>query len=161
MQLQVQEVCALSGAVALVSGRHSEDALRDARNALKASGLRGTAARLAVFQHMLAARRPQSHSDVSAALHFHGFDAATIYRNLIELTRARILDRVDLGDHVWRFEKIRSVNRKQRTHPHFVCNDCGGVSCLEDGDVPLAGMRRTARIAEISAITVKGRCRSC
>lgn len=147
--------------MAVSTVKSQPDAFSDARKALKALGLRGTAARLAVFQHMLFARGPQSHADVSVALRPRGFDSATIYRNLIELTKARILERVDLGDHVWRFEKTRNVNRKPKTHPHFVCDDCGSVACLDDGDVQISRVRSTRGVAEISAVTVKGRCSSC
>ena len=147
--------------MAVSTVRSRPDAIGDARKALRALGLRGTAARLAVFQHMLSAGGPQSHSDVSSALRSRGFDSATIYRNLIDLTKARVLERVDLGDHVWRFEKTRSANRKPKTHPHFVCDDCGSVACLDDGDVQISRVRSTRRVAEISAITVKGRCSSC
>jgi len=130
---------------------------------LKGLRVRGTAARLAVLAHMLAAPGPESHSDVSEALQPQGFDSATIYRNLIELAKLGVLSRVDLGDHRWRFEKTGNRRAGRSTHPHFICNDCGSVSCLDDADVTLSSRRGIAkdRVAEVSAITLKGRCRSC
>ncbi len=135
--------------------------LQQARTALRAAGLRGTVARLAVLQRLLAAQVPQSHSDVYIALRTRGFDSATIYRNLMELTRARLLTRVDVGDHVWRFEKTPGTRTSRATHPHFVCDECGSVACLDDGDVRVSRRRRNERVAQISSITVKGRCRRC
>ncbi len=136
-------------------------AAQQARAVLKSIGLRGTAARLAVIRHMLETSGPLSHSEVCASLESGGFDSATIYRNLIELTRAGVLSRVDLGDHIWRFEKKRPARQRRQTHPHFVCDECGSVACLEEGDVKISGRRKMNGVAQVSSITVKGRCRKC
>lgn len=121
------------------------DSLRDR---LRAVGLRCTAARLTVLQHLVDYHGPKTHAEVSDALADKGFDRATIYRNLTELTEAGILSRIELGDHVWRFE-LRGEGHGQphdERHPHFVCTSCGEVSCLDDVTVaitpkegPLAG----------------------
>ncbi len=136
-------------------------ATQDARTVLKGVGLRGTAARLAVLRHMLETPGPLSHSEVYASLESGGFDAATIYRNLIELTRVGVLSRVDLGDHIWRFEKKPAPRKRRIAHPHFVCDECGSVACLDEGDVKISGTRGIRSVGEVSSITVKGRCRKC
>lgn len=89
--------------------------------------------------HLIECRGPRTHAEVADALADRGFDRATIYRNLIELTEAAILARVDLGDHVWRFE-LRAhdpAGRHAESHPHFVCTSCGEVSCLDDVTVEI------------------------
>ena len=78
---------------------------------IRAVGLRCTAARLTVLQHLIAAHGPQTHAEVSDALVERGFDRATIYRNLTELTQAKLLTRMELGDHVWRFELRRPLTK--------------------------------------------------
>ena len=55
---------------------------------IRAVGLRCTAARLTVMQHLMAASGPETHAEVSDALADRSFDRATIYRNLTELTEA-------------------------------------------------------------------------
>ena len=60
------------------------------------------------------------------------FDQATIYRVLSNLTDAGILVRMDLGDHIWRFEFADPSRGLREDHAHFVCNTCDGVSCLPD-----------------------------
>ena len=45
-----------------------------------------------------------NHSEVAEALEEAGFDRATLYRNLVDLAAAGILNRSDYGDHSWRFE---------------------------------------------------------
>lgn len=116
----------------------SIDALK---SLVRGAGLRCTAARLAVLEHLLAATGPQTHAEVSTTLDHRGFDRATIYRNLTELTEAKLVTRVDLGDHVWRFEAKRHGGGDGHghggDHPHFVCTSCGEVSCLDDVNVAI------------------------
>lgn len=108
---------------------------------VRGAGLRCTRARLAVLEHLLAATGPQTHAEVSESLDHRGFDRATIYRNLTELTEAKLVTRVDLGDHVWRFEAKRHGGGDGQghggDHPHFVCTSCGEVSCLDDVHVAI------------------------
>ena len=118
---------------------------------VRGAGLRCTTARLAVLEHLLAATGPQTHAEVSDALDHRGFDRATIYRNLTELTEAKLVTRVDLGDHVWRFEAKRHGGGDGHghggDHPHFVCTSCGEVSCLDDVNVaitPRPGAKKPA-----------------
>ena len=116
----------------------STDALK---SLVRGAGLRCTAARLAVLEQMLNAPGPKTHAEVSATLDHRGFDRATIYRNLTELTEAKLVTRVDLGDHVWRFEAKRHGGGDGHghggDHPHFVCTSCGEVSCLDDVTVAI------------------------
>ena len=134
------------------------------KSLVRGVGLRCTTARLAVLEHMLTAPGPQTHAEVSAALDHRGFDRATIYRNLTELTEAKLVTRVDLGDHVWRFEAKRHGGGDGHGHggghPHFVCTSCGEVSCLDDVIVAITQRPRVdtpAAAADGSAGTKKGK----
>lgn len=146
-----------------------------ARAKLREIGLRCTAARLAVLDHVMAAAGPKTHAEVAEALSDRGFDRATIYRNLTELTEARILSRVELGDHVWRFELKRGHEHAAgEDHPHFLCTSCGEVSCLDDVNVAItpkvakpkeAGVRKHADkksgIRSVNEVLLKGQCENC
>lgn len=122
----------------------------DAADALQAllrgAGLRSTGPRVAVLRHLIQRAAPVSHADLCKALEKDGFDRATLYRNLIDLTEVGIASRTDLGDHVWRFEvKQRDGDGNHVVaHPHFVCSDCGTVSCLPDVAVKIVGGKRAA-----------------
>ena len=108
------------------------------RALVRNAGLRCTAARLTVMRHLLDAHGPETHAEVSDALAHRGFDRATIYRNLTELTEAKLVSRVELGDHVWRFELKRPGGGGHgEDHPHFLCTSCGEVSCLDDVHVAI------------------------
>lgn len=134
------------------------------RAKIRASGLRSTAPRVAVFQYLQNATTPVSHAELFEKLADQGFDRATIYRNLIDLTEVGILTRTDVGDHVWRFELKREGQRGHQTeHPHFICTDCGEVECLPGVNVrisPTPGAPRALNGKNV-VIQVQGRCDRC
>src|SRR5438874_1591641 len=111
--------------------------VQDARDALRATGLRGTTSRVAVLQHVAAAGNPVSHADVSETLVPQGYDKSTLDRCLVELADAGLLSRLDAGDHAWRFE-LKGDEHAAGEHPHFVCVDCGQVTCLPDVEVKIS-----------------------
>lgn len=142
-----------------------------ARSLLRQARLRCTPARVAVLEHIRAVGGPRTHAEVADALADRGFDRATIYRNLTELTEAKIFSRVELGDHVWRFEMRHGGVAE---HPHFLCTSCGEVSCLDDVRVaitptaphPARSPRRRdpgqrAAIGTVTEVLLKGRCGDC
>lgn len=73
---------------------------------------------------------PISHKEATEALGDSGWDRATLYRNLCDLTDVGIARRLDLGDHVWRFELRCTDEGETAKHPHFTCSNCGSVTCL-------------------------------
>lgn len=163
-------------------GRSDAESIDAVKNLVRGAGLRCTAARLAVMQHMLTSPGPATHAEVSEALADRGFDRATIYRNLTELTEAKLLTRVDLGDHVWRFDAKRhhGGHGPGEDHPHFVCTSCGEVSCLDDVTVAISprpgkppadgGGKKGAKkkagggrqsLPAVTEVLLKGTCENC
>jgi len=134
------------------------------RTQLRAAGLRVTAPRVAVLQRLHAATGPVSHADLAETLSPDGWDRATIYRNLADLTEAGLVRRADLGDHVWRFELRGEVpaHETAASHAHFVCNSCGTVSCLPGDTVQIkpAGGPRALR-TRCFEVQLKGTCDRC
>ena len=133
------------------------------RASLRDAGLRCTAARVSVVEYLSGAKSPVTHAEVAEALTGKGYDRATIYRNLIELTEAGLVSRIELGDHVWRFELRRLGEAHQAEHPHFICVACGEVSCLTSVSVsinPPPGTKQSA-ISRVTEVLLKGRCGQC
>lgn len=138
----------------------------DLKARLRESGLRATASRSAVLECMIAAQGPLTHADVCSRLAESGFDRATVYRNLADLTDAGLLRRSDLGDHLWRFELRAAeahVEHASEIHPHFVCTECGTVACLPEGAVTVASVRGAPRSLKTGKvdIQVRGACNEC
>jgi len=130
---------------------------------LRAAGLRSTAPRIAVLRHLTEVDAPRSHAEIFDELGGQGFDRATLYRNLMDMAEKGLIGRTDLGDHVWRFEIKKQVAGHTIEHPHFVCTDCGTVSCLPDTSIRIArGSSSPKSIASRDvAVQLRGRCDDC
>ncbi len=142
-----------------------ESSIGALRAELHTAGLRATGPRLAVLRCLHAAPGPVSHGDVATSLAEEGWDRATVYRNLIDLTEAGILRRNDHGDHTWRFE-LRSremAHVDEEPHPHFMCDACGDVVCLPDEAVQVMPARGTPKAIRKRKyeVQIKGRCDRC
>jgi Fur family ferric uptake transcriptional regulator len=114
-----------------------------------------------VLQFLATAKFPLSHNDVADHLVPLGFDKSTIYRCLIELADANLVARLDLGDHIWRFEMLGEGDDGGVDHPHFMCLDCGKVSCLPDVKVRITPTASGAQGANITEVLLKGHCAEC
>lgn len=144
--------------------RAGKPSLDDLKSRLRDSDLRATAPRLAVLRFLYEAPTPVSHAELADKLAPEGWDRATVYRNLNDLTDAGIARKTDLGDHVWRFELLQeSGGTHADAHPHFVCDECGEVSCLPEGSVEIRAIRNgPSKLKErVSEIQLKGRCERC
>jgi Fur family ferric uptake transcriptional regulator len=134
------------------------------REALRATGLRVTASRLAVLSALRAADTPLSHADVAKMVEHLGLDRTTVYRNLLDLTEVGLLRRSDVG-HTFRFELVASREDSHETegHPHFVCTDCGKVTCLPLGAIAVKAVRGAPAALRRGnlEIQVRGQCDAC
>jgi len=130
----------------------------DLKQLLVDQGIRVTEQRMMILRELAKLRVPTSHPELTERLVNANLDRATIYRNLLSLTKAGLLVRTQLGDNVWRFELPRADSVAHGAHPHFVCNDCGNVICLPDGSVKLRGEAIRNEVAEVQ---LRGRCTTC
>jgi Fur family ferric uptake transcriptional regulator len=149
-------------------GSKEEEAQEEAvfREAIRGAGLRITSARLAVMKILMRTRAPVSHSELIVALKGCGFDRATLYRNLMDLTEAGLLERIDLGDNIWRFE-LRALGsqtqQRVNSHPHFACVDCGQVSCLPEITLKTkSNLKMPKALSEQRvSVQIRGQCDDC
>jgi Fur family ferric uptake transcriptional regulator len=144
------------------ANRNSEE-LQLLRARIRDAGLRCTPARLAILAELKSSASPLSHADVTSTLEGLGIDRATVYRNLVELSEAGLASRVDLGDHTWRFEWRDTGHDVADEHPHFVCTECGEVSCLVGVEISIKppGKAKRSAVGEVTEILLKGRCIRC
>jgi len=132
------------------------------RTELRSRGLRVTAPRLAVLEALGEAGSPLTHGELVGRLGPDGWDRATLYRNLVDLTEIGLVRRTDVGDHVWRFE-LADPRHDGDHRAHFVCDSCGDVKCLPDESVelhPADGAPRSFRARQVE-IQIRGRCDNC
>ena len=129
--------------------------------AIREAGLRATPARIATLNLLHKATSPLTHAEVADELQDLGIDKATVFRNLNDLATAGLLRKTELGDRVWRFELIGEEQNEGSAHPHFVCVDCGVVSCMDDVKLTAGSMRLSEQFGEITEILLRGHCRDC
>ncbi|HBE69801.1 MAG TPA: Fur family transcriptional regulator, partial [Planctomycetaceae bacterium] len=103
---------------------------------------------------------PLTHAEVAAHLSQFSVDKATAFRALNDMTEAGMLRRTELGDRVWRFELV-GEGEEIHAHPHFICVDCGQVSCLDDVQLTKKSISQTEDIGSVTEILLKGHCKKC
>jgi len=86
---------------------------------------------------------------------------ASIYRILDELERLHLVQKVQIGQSMARYEPVRSG---EGHHHHLVCDNCGTVMPFADDDLENAikklSRRVPMRVAE-HEIVLHGACRDC
>ena len=135
----------------------------DLRALIRARGLRATPAHIAVCEALLQAAGPLTHAEVARLLDARGTDQTTVFRNLSDLSEAGLVRRLEVGDHVYRFEWCGTAD-SDSGHAHFVCVDCGEVTCLPDlpPSAPAAVQRAGRKlIRDVTEVLYKGHCTHC
>ena len=133
----------------------------DAMQILRENGLRVTAPRLAVLGILLKAKSPMSHTEVLDTLGDTAWDQATVYRNLVKLTEAGVTVVASRADGIARYGLNGPKNDGHR-HPHFVCEDCGQVTCLPPIETPqIKSNSRWAASVEAAMVQLRGECPDC
>src|SRR6056297_1369637 len=140
---------------------NSDESLDLVKQAIRETGLRATPARIATLQLLRESASPLTHAVVAEHLSATGVDKATAFRNLNDMTEAGLLRRTEVGDHIWRFEAIMGDGQHDSGHPHFLCVDCGTVSCLDDVKLTAGSQRASAKVGEVTEILLRGHCNEC
>ena len=128
---------------------------------LKSKSLRATTTRVAVLEVLFKADRPLSHSQLVQDLKMIYGDQATIYRTLITFVEAEI---IRIGSNVGgiaRYEFIDHKHASRDIHPHFVCKECGIVSCLPKTTVISSVEEKWREILRASEVQFLGTCFKC
>lgn len=135
---------------------HTEDALRGA-------GFRSGGARVAVLDLMAdqacCASAQEIHDTLRAAGRSVGI--ASVYRVLDVLAELRLVQRVDVGDGIARFEPALPDGDH---HHHVVCGDCGKVEPFSDPSLETAIVRASKRLGynvDAHEVVLRGECGDC
>lgn len=101
---------------------------------LKRTNLRRTPVRLGVLEILTKNHRPMSVPEILGKL--KRVDTVTVYRTLNTFVRKKIVHRVRGEDRSWLYAMSDSLAQPKHLHPHFVCEGCGKVECLEGAEIP-------------------------
>lgn len=134
-----------------------------AASALSAAGYRRGGARAAMLDLLDRQRCALSAVEIEEALRKggeRGVARASVYRILEELEELRLVNRVDVGQGLARFEAARAG----RHHHHMVCDRCGEVLPFEDPELERSIQRLTQRVpfsVEEHEVVLHGECADC
>ncbi len=131
-----------------------------AKAKIRKAGLRGTPARIATYIALQTSKSPLTHAEVAEIIETLGADKATVLRNLTDLVAAGLARRTEVGDRLWRYE-VANPEEPFDTHPHFLCVDCGTVTCLDDVELTANSRRNSDRVGQVTEILLKGHCTAC
>ena len=108
---------------------------------------RWTIPREAILNLLSRTSKHLSAKEIYATLHsvYPGIGLTTIYRTLDLLTRARLINKLDIGEGQSRYE-LKSEERKEHHH-HLICTKCGRIIDYSDFmDEELELVKKTERI---------------
>lgn len=134
----------------------------DAKQALLAAGLRSGGARRAVVDYLDTQECCSSAQEIHAGIERAGRNVgvASVYRVLDELVAHRLVQRVDVGDGLARYEPAHL----QHHHHHVVCDDCGRVDPFSDERLEKAIVQAAGRLGyavEGHEVVLRGVCADC
>lgn len=135
---------------------YTEAALRDA-------GFRAGGARSAVLELLAAQSCCASAQEIHDTLRVGGRSVgiASVYRVLDVLAELRLVQRVDVGDGIARFEPALPDGDH---HHHVVCDDCGKVEPFSDPSLETAIARASKRLGysvDAHEVVLRGECGDC
>ena len=134
---------------------------KEAQSIIRAAGMRATLPRIHVLRILSEAIRPLSHSEVVARLEGIGGDQATAYRSLVSFQEKGIVRVASHARGIARYELVGEGEEAHHVHPHFICNECGMVSCLPKTTYITAVDEQWRECLKMAAMQFVGKCQEC
>ena len=130
---------------------------------LQQAGYRSGGARTAVVEQLAHQKCCLTAQEIFDHLRDAGktVGVASVYRILDVLTEMELVQRVDVGDGVSRFEPAYPSGDH---HHHLICTNCGGVVAFEDVELERAISRLSDdldAVIEGHDVVLRGLCSSC
>lgn len=150
------------GIIIWVQHPHSTWSARALGN-LQAKGLRNGGARRAVIEHLGAQPCCRSAQEIFDGIRSQGgrVGIASVYRALEQLVELSLVQRVELGDRIARFEPTHTGGEH---HHHLVCDDCGRVEPFSDHGLEQALEQAASRLEvgmRAHEVVLHGSCGDC
>ena len=134
-----------------------------ALESLQAQGLRNGGARRAVVEHLGVQPCCKSAQEIFDGIRERGgrVGIASVYRAVEQLVELDLVQRVELGDGIARFEPSHADGDH---HHHLVCDDCGKVEPFSDPGLERALEQTASRLAydmRGHEVVLHGHCDDC
>jgi Fur family transcriptional regulator, ferric uptake regulator len=131
--------------------------------ALERAGYRASAPRAAVVDALAELGCSSTARDIADRVQLGGRSVglASVYRTLELLEEMRLVQRLDMGEGLARYEPAHPGGEH---HHHIVCERCGNVTAFEDSALERA-IERVARRVDYAVdahdVTLRGVCPNC
>ena len=130
---------------------------------LAAAGYRSSAPRAEIVEILAGLGCSVSAREISSELTGRGSStgSASVYRTLELLERLKLVQRVDVGEGLARYEPALPGGGH---HHHVVCDRCGKVAPFEDDALEAAINRLSRRLdfaIDAHDVTLRGECPEC
>ncbi|MGD1947906.1 MAG: Fur family transcriptional regulator [Croceivirga sp.] len=128
---------------------------------LESKGIRPTAMRLLVFQHLAKSKVASTLSDIENA--FAKADRTTLFRTLKTFEQKRVVHQIDDGSGITKYalcEEGCNCELERDLHLHFHCTNCGETICLTEQKIPHINLP-DGFVAENANLVLKGICDKC
>jgi Fur family transcriptional regulator, ferric uptake regulator len=154
----------------MTSEPHANTWTERAEATLAAAGHRRGGARRALLELLDGQRCALTAQEIEDALRARGtggtrgarvVSRASVYRILEQLERVGLVQRVETGQAMVRYERVRAP---QAHHHHLVCDECGVVMPFSDAGLERAIETLSARVplaVSEHEIVLHGACRNC
>lgn len=134
-----------------------------ALDTLERGGYRAGAARTSVVELLGRQACCLSAKEITEALHDEGREVglASVYRALEVLDDLKLVQRLDAGEGVVRYEPAQQDGEH---HHHIVCEGCGDVASYEDDELERAIRHLAGRLSwdvDSHDVVLRGTCPAC
>ena len=131
--------------------------------ALERAGHRSSAPRAAVVDTLAELGCSSTAREIADSLEGGGrrVGMASVYRTLELLEEMRLVQRLDMGEGMARYEPAHPGGEH---HHHIVCERCGNVTAFEDAGLERAIERLARRVdyaVDAHDVTLRGECPDC
>jgi len=125
---------------------------------LNSHKLKRTSCREGIIEVILSANQPLSENEIRVKLSGN-YDRTTFYRSFKTLEVHGIVHKIVVDSQIVKYAPGNLITHKKE-HPHFYCNDCHTLKCLES--IPVQNFLLPDGYTELETeIIVKGICPSC
>lgn len=150
-------------APAAARGAHADGWIERAEAVLASAGHRRGGARRALLELLDAQACALTAVEIEDTLRAseRRVSRASVYRILDELERLRLVQRVDTGQAMVRYERVCAHDEH---HHHLVCDGCGSVTPFADEALEQAITSLSRRVplsVSEHEIVLRGECRDC
>ena len=132
----------------------------DFENILIGKGIKPTANRILILKELMRNSHPVNLTDLEIAL--APMDKGSIFRVLQLFSEKEIIHVIEDGSRSLKYEVCHAEHHHTATdqHPHFYCEKCGTLYCLDNISLPDIELPSDFQIKSIN-LMIKGICPEC